>query len=597
MTTQAQLQAQLRSTNAAIAVLQQQLRAARPGSTTQTQLSIALYDLQQQARSITNELGAVAVANNPPNPQIPVEETLPPPPPLVGQNIAVTSNPPDPQVAAPAEPLVPVVTQENAQGEVNLVANDQVVATQQDLSAEQQRLSSIVQISNPNAANGEDYGLTTRIPTVVVEADGTETIVRNDPTAVGQEDNVQESSLLRLPEGIESRTIFNPDGTVTEVTDEGAITRDGDFIVEDGGLRRLPDDVPSTEEIEDGALVEFTLSGQRIVDENGFVITESGLRVAPEDIDEETGTTRTISTGLFEPTDYDVEQAVRAQAALDQARQQATVSQIRKQNGTAASDGDWRVRLRLAPLATYLYKSPEGAGIMEPLRATDGVIFPYTPRIDMTYSADYSPYDLTHSNYRGYFYKGSKVGEIVINADFTAQDTEEASYLLAVIHFFRSCTKMFYGQDAERGAPPPVVYLSGLGTFQFNEHPCVVSQFNYNLPNDVDYIRADGRSTSNFLASNGGFAPRLGLSNSTTQSLSLSSIISRLLGARPGGLPKGGVYTPPSQGNLGLGNPTYVPTKITMALTLLPIQSRKQVAQQFSLGNYANGNLLKGGYW
>jgi hypothetical protein len=49
---------------------------------------------------------------------------------------------------------------------------------------------------------------------------------------------------------------------------------------------------------------------------------------------------------------------------------------------------------------------------------------------------------------------------------------------------------MFYGQDAERGAPPPLVYLQGLGQYQFNLAPCVVSQFTYNLPTDVDYIRA-----------------------------------------------------------------------------------------------------------
>jgi hypothetical protein len=27
---------------------------------------------------------------------------------------------------------------------------------------------------------------------------------------------------------------------------------------------------------------------------------------------------------------------------------------------------------------------------------------------------------------------------------------------------------MFYGQDAEAGTPPPLVYLSGFGKYQFN---------------------------------------------------------------------------------------------------------------------------------
>ena len=291
-----------------------------------------------------------------------------------------------------------------------------------------------------------------------------------------------------------------------------------------------------------------------------------------------------------------VEEAAQAQALLSQARQQAEVSEIRKANGKAVGDGDWRVRLRLAPYATYLYKNPEGAGIMEPLRNTDGVVFPYTPRIDMSYNADYNPTDLVHSNYRGYFYKGSRVGEVTITADFTAQDSAEADYLLATIHFFRSCTKMFYGQDDDRGAPPPLVFLTGLGEFQFNEHPCVISQFNYNLPNDVDYIRSRGRQSTSAGVTQGGngLLFRRQQTGGPTNSYSLSNIWSRLTGAN---LPKGAINYPPAPPNLGLNSPTYVPTKMQAILTLLPMPTRSQVTQQFSLDRYANGNLLKGGFW
>jgi hypothetical protein len=116
------------------------------------------------------------------------------------------------------------------------------------------------------------------------------------------------------------------------------------------------------------------------------------------------------------------------------------------------------------------------------------VVFPYTPTITTAYRADYQNYDLTHSNYRGYFYKSSYMDDIQLGCTFTSQSTADAAYVLAVIHFFRSVTKMFYGQGANRGSPPPLVYLSGLGDYQFNNHPCVVSQFNYVLPADVDYI-------------------------------------------------------------------------------------------------------------
>ena len=46
-----------------------------------------------------------------------------------------------------------------------------------------------------------------------------------------------------------------------------------------------------------------------------------------------------------------------------------------------------------------------------------------------------------------------------------------------------------------------------------------------------------------------------------------------------------------------VNRPTYVPTKIELSFTLLPIQSRGQVSKQFSLENFANGNLIKGGFW
>jgi hypothetical protein len=272
------------------------------------------------------------------------------------------------------------------------------------------------------------------------------------------------------------------------------------------------------------------------------------------------------------------------QGLIQQARQQQTVSQ---QRTNKAQSGDWRVRLRLAPRSTYLYNAPDCGPVLWPLRITDGVIFPYTPKIDTAYKADYEAYPLTHSNYKGYFYKSSYVDGVNIVATFTAQDTAEANYLLAVIHFFRSATKMFYGQDAQRGAPPPLVYLSGLGDFQFKEHPCVISQFNYNLPSDVDYIRAQSANVNgtNLLQKR---------DRQTIAGNPLSYALQRLATV---GLSKGAQDPRPAAPILGINDPTYVPTKMDIQLTLLPMQSRQQVSKQFSLQNFANGNLLKGGFW
>jgi len=254
------------------------------------------------------------------------------------------------------------------------------------------------------------------------------------------------------------------------------------------------------------------------------------------------------------------------------------------------NNGDWRVRLSLAAGADYLYnESPNG--ILWPLKRTNGVIFPYMPKIDVGYKADYEPYSLTHSNYKGYFYKSSYTDAVTLNATFTAQDTSEANYLLAVIHFFRSVTKMFYGQDAQRGAPPPLVYLTGLGEYQFAAHPCVVNSFQYNLPNDVDYIRAG--------------SPNINGTNLLTRRARQDLPTNPITGAvkrlenlfSSQGINKGAISIPPAPPTLGKNSPTYVPTKIDMVISLLPMQTRAQVSQVFSLKSFANGDLIKGGFW
>jgi hypothetical protein len=217
------------------------------------------------------------------------------------------------------------------------------------------------------------------------------------------------------------------------------------------------------------------------------------------------------------------------------------------------------------------------------------VLFPYLPTIDTAYKADYDPYTLTHSNYKGYFYKGSYVDAVNLRCPFTAQSSGEANYLLAVITFFKSVTKMFYGQDAQRGSPPPLVFLSGLGEYQFNEHPCVVSQFNLNLPTDVDYIRAGSPNNVGINLTN----------QRARQDVSIpgGGNLGRWAQLLAQGISKGAINNPPAPPTLGLNSPTYVPTKMEISITLLPIQSRSQVSKQFSVKEFANGNLIKGGFW
>lgn len=246
---------------------------------------------------------------------------------------------------------------------------------------------------------------------------------------------------------------------------------------------------------------------------------------------------------------------------------------------------DWRVRLKLAPGSDYFYNaSAADRGILAPLNETKGVIFPYTPNIVVNYVANYDTSLPTHSNYKIVQYQSSAVDSVSITCDFTAQDTKEANYLLAVIHFLRSVTKMFYGQDQspKRGTPPPLCYLEGLGNFQFDNHPLVVQSFNYNLPNDVDYIRAmpaTGQAGAN--VNNSGQAAA---GNSTDR---LSGT-----GASVGGVSNGASFSTPPTGQAL--EPTYVPTKMQIQINCMPVVSRKDISDTFSLKDYAKGILLQG---
>ncbi len=273
--------------------------------------------------------------------------------------------------------------------------------------------------------------------------------------------------------------------------------------------------------------------------------------------------------------------------SVDQVRSSPTRNLPRNQR----QKDDWRIRLSLAPSAKYLYKNPniKVSDLLYPLTGTDGVIFPYMPQINSSYKANYDPSDLTHSNFKTFFYKNSSVEEIQIVADFTAQDSSEANYMLAVIHFFKSVTKMFYGQDGKNGGPrsgtpPPLCYLNGLGTYQFNDHPVLVTSFSYNLPNDVDYIRA-GASAAIAGQNTGSTSPK----QSSGFSFDLSSIRAKI-----SGLTKGSISNEPQFNSLSKANATYVPTKIQITIGLLPVVTRNDMSKNFSLEDYATGKLLKG---
>lgn len=228
--------------------------------------------------------------------------------------------------------------------------------------------------------------------------------------------------------------------------------------------------------------------------------------------------------------------------------------------GGLKENQDWRVRISVGEGSQLFYLNNDVGEILGPLKATKGVIFPYTPKIDTVYQSNYQDTDITHTNYSFYSYNKSSVASITISAEFTAQTPEEAQYVLAVIHFFRAAGKMFTGQDKLAGNPPPLLFLDGYGQHYFPHVPCVLTQFSHGMPDDVDYISAP---------------------------------VVNIEQAKKRPVPPG---EPDSEFNAGASSVrTKIPTISTMSIVLQPVYSRKSVSE-FSTEKFAQGAYLNKGY-
>jgi len=129
--------------------------------------------------------------------------------------------------------------------------------------------------------------------------------------------------------------------------------------------------------------------------------------------------------------------------------------------------------------------------IMYPLAADGGIVFENTPTISLVSTASYTAYELMHSNYELNAYQKSTISDFQIQeARLTAETREKADYMLAVIQFLRTFTKMNYGiNDPEAGMPPRIMNFSAYGEHMFHNVPVALRSYSINLPDSVDYVQ------------------------------------------------------------------------------------------------------------
>jgi hypothetical protein len=144
-------------------------------------------------------------------------------------------------------------------------------------------------------------------------------------------------------------------------------------------------------------------------------------------------------------------------------------------------------RLRLAHLSGYSNPYP---GILAPLAATQGLMFPYTPTIAFTQEVDYANMQMTHSNTDYYSFTRSPNTSLSINAKFSVQNQTEGQYVTAALMFLKSVSKMNFGQnDANAGLPPPILTLNGYGTYNFNKVRVFLKNHSYSYEEGMDLVK------------------------------------------------------------------------------------------------------------
>jgi hypothetical protein len=134
------------------------------------------------------------------------------------------------------------------------------------------------------------------------------------------------------------------------------------------------------------------------------------------------------------------------------------------------------------------------SGILAPLLVTNGVLFPYSPAISFSQDVEYQLVGggLVHTNQDYNAYQRTPSVKLTIEGKFTIQNQYEGLYMLAVIHFFRTVSKMYFGEAAANagtaGLPPPILILNGYGTYMFNNLPCLLTTHSFSYTDDVDTI-------------------------------------------------------------------------------------------------------------
>ena len=181
-------------------------------------------------------------------------------------------------------------------------------------------------------------------------------------------------------------------------------------------------------------------------------------------------------TGAFDSS------GVNEEIAADAAERNTDLKVILSQ-GPAFTTGNWTDRY-----TSLNFNTPEAV--------PNTIVFDVMPTISESRAVNYEPFSPLHHPGEIMKYRGTGGRKWSINGRFIARNREEATLNQIYMNVIRAWTMPFYGQGTDSdeelgkylGAPPPVLTLHAYGAKNIRDVKCVLTNYDYSWPNDVDYI-------------------------------------------------------------------------------------------------------------
>lgn len=252
---------------------------------------------------------------------------------------------------------------------------------------------------------------------------------------------------------------------------------------------------------------------------------------------------------------------------------------------------DFRARIQAKPGAKDLvYGSRNPAtNLVAPLWATNGMLMPYTPAIQVTHtSVEYAQYSLPQTPFDYFAFSKRNSPMLSVTATYTAQNKLEARYVLGVLHFLRAITMNYYGrQNGDlRGVNPPTLLFSAYGPYMYDRVPMLIRNVSFGLDQDVDYVSC-GTDFADPISSSGVRDPGYGLYT--------SSDVERFENA---GMNETGGYGSDYQGGTFDRNledkiaQSYVPAVLGMFMELVYAPTPAKMRDNFDLERFKSGQYI-----